>query len=117
MPGAVGAGRRVGGLQQPDGLGAGLHRRRLAPVAAVPQHRGPGPAGPFGGVVGRAVVDHDDEVNPGQPGGAGHRGLDAVGLVPGRNDDCDVPGRSHAQILERRARGRPGRQRSAAIGR
>ncbi len=93
MPGAVRVGRGIGGFQQPDGLGPGLHRRRLAPVTAVPQHRGPGVTGSRGGVVGRAVVDHDDQVDPGQPGGAGHGGLDAVGLVPGWNDDCDVPAR------------------------
>ena len=45
--------------------------------------------------VGRAVVDDDDDVHPGQPGGGSHCRADPVGLVPGRDDDGDVAAWRH----------------------
>jgi len=105
VPGRTGPAWRCRPLHQPDRFGPGLHGGRLAAAAAVPDHRRSRVARQRGGVIGGPVVDHDDQVHPGQPGRTGHGRLDAVGLVVGRDDDGDVTTGGHAQILERPAAG------------
>ena len=89
----------VARLQQPYRLRAALHRRGLAAAAGVAHHGRPGLLRHGGGAVPGAVVHHQHEIHPGQPGGAGHGRRDAVGLVPGGDDDSHVTARHHGLIL------------------
>src|SRR5690606_35331744 len=73
-------------VEEPDGFGAGLHCGALAAVAAVPDDLRPGLAGYLAGAVGRAVVDHHDQVGAGEFVRGLDGGRDAVGFVLGRDD-------------------------------
>src|SRR5690606_14354627 len=73
-------------VEEPDGFGAGLHGGALAAVAAVPDDLRPGLAGDPAGAVGRAVVDHHDQVGAGEFVRGLDGGRDAVGFVLGRDD-------------------------------
>ena len=89
----------VARLQQAHRLRAALHRRGLAAAAGMAHHGRPGVLGHGGGAVPGAVVHHQHEIDPGQPGGPGHGRPDAVGFVPGRDDDSHVTARHHGLIL------------------
>ncbi len=86
-------------LQQADGLRTALHRGGLAPAAGMAEHGRPRLLRRVGGAIPGAVVHHQDEIHPGQSGGPGHGSPNAVGFVPGGDDDSHVTARNHGLIL------------------
>ena len=80
--------------------GAGLQGGGLAPAHRVAHGHRPGAAGVVLGGVGRAVVDDDDEVHPGDSTAGAHGGCDALSLILGGDDDSDMDsGHAHHASL------------------